>query len=174
MVWRVTPQDLFDLNPAGRVPILVHDSVVLWESRQIWSYIETLPDSRGPSSLRTTSMNSHWREANAVTLGYEVMSAMMTIRGMAEEPAITSHPYLTRSAERRDRALRALDQMACEGALVEPGTFGLAEAVLICATDALVGRNTIVMGDYPHLETVRNEHSRRKSMVATLGVYAPG
>ena len=41
--------------------------------------------------------------------------------------------------------------MASQGWLVEPATFGLADAVMISATDALVGREVINIYDYPHL-----------------------
>ena len=174
MAWRVTPDELFELNPGGRVPTLVHDDFTLWDSRQIWAYIEALPDSKPHESVRLLEGEHRWREANAVTLAYEALSAMMIMRGMAEEPAIEEHPYLARNAERRDRALRALDDMASEGWLVDSKIFGLAEAVMICATDALVGREVIDIYDYPYLAGIRMRYATRKSLAETLGEYYPG
>ena len=174
MAWRISPKELFELNPAGRVPVLMHDEVMIWDSRQIWSYIELLADSKPHESVREINGPHRWREANIVTLGYELMGAMMVVRGMEEKPAISDHPYLHRSIERRDHCLKMLDEMAASGWLVDPATFGLAEAVTICATDALVGREVIDINNYPFLSGVRMRYSTRKSLVDTLGNYYPG
>tara|TARA_B100000676_G_C17915479_1_gene752449 strand:+ start:102 stop:740 length:639 start_codon:yes stop_codon:yes gene_type:complete len=174
LAWRVSPDELFDLNPAGRVPVLVHEDVTLWDSRQIWSYIERLDDSNPHESVRNIEGAHRWREANMVTLGYELMGAMMILRGMEEQPSISDHPYLHRNIERRDRCLKTLDDMSSSGWLVEPTTFGLADALMICATDALVGREVIDIKQYPSLSGIRMRYSTRKSLVETLGEYYPG
>jgi glutathione S-transferase len=174
MAWRVTPDELFKLNPAGRVPALVHGDMTLYDSRQIWAYIEQLEDSQPSKGLRRSDGPNRWREANAATLAYEALGGMMTVRGMAEEPPIEEHPYLDRSKARIHQCLSALDAMAEQGWLVEPGTFGLADAVTVCATDAMAGRETIDMKDYPHLEGIRMRYGSRKSLAETFGDYFPG
>jgi glutathione S-transferase len=171
MAWRVSPDELFDINPAGRVPVLVHGDVTLWDSRQIWAYVEALPDSKPHELLRPLAGPHRWHEANAVTLAYEVMAAMMVVRGMSEAPPVQEHPYLARNVARRSHALCALDAMASDGWLVDPKTFGLAEVVMICATDALVGREVMVIDDYPNLASIRLQHSTRMSLVETLSEY---
>ena len=174
MAWRDTPDELFSLNPAGRVPVLVHEEVTLWDSRQIWSYIETLEDTNAHESVRVMQGPHYWREANILTLIYEMMGAMMVVRGMEEDPPISEHPYLYRSLDRWGRCLKALDEMASQGWFVEPTTFGLAEAAMICATDALVGREVIDISQYPHLSGIRMRYETRVSLVTTLGKYFPG
>lgn len=174
MAWRVTPDELFELNPGGRVPTLVHGDVTIWDSRQIWAYIEALPDSKPHKFLRPLDGPHRWRESNAVTLAYEMMSGTMVVRGMAEDPPIEDHPYLERNLARRDHALRALDEMSAEGWMVDPKTFGLAEAVMICGTDALVGREVIDIHDYPYLAGIRMRYETRKSLADTKGEYYPG
>ena len=174
MAWRVSSDELYDLNPAGRVPALDHDGTVIYDSRVIWVYLECLEDSKPHESLRSVSGPDCWREANAATMSYELLMTSMVIRGMEEEPPITEPPYLARCAERRLKLLRALDDMASDGWLVNPVTFGLADAVMICATDALVGREVIDIHDYPHLAGVRMRYQTRKSIAETLGEYYPG
>ena len=173
MAWRVTPDELYKLNPAGRVPALEHDGNTIYDSRVIWLYLEQLEDSRPSKSVRSLSGPDCWREANAATLCYELLMTGMVIRGMEEKPPITEHPYLARCAERRLILLRAIDEMASQGWLVEPATFGLADVVMICATDALVGREVINIYDYPHLEGIRMRYQTRKSIAETLGEYYP-
>ena len=81
---------------------------------------------------------------------------------------------LAASGDRTFCAGASLDEMASDGWLVDPRTFGLAEAVMICATDALVGREVINIYDYPYLAGIRMRYETRKSLAETLGEYYPG
>jgi glutathione S-transferase len=165
--WRVSPVELFKVNPIGRVPLLVDGDRQIADSRLIWAYLEERPNARGDESLRPLGGSHRWDEENMVLQIYATLEAMMVLRGMAETPPVTDHPYLSRSRERIDICLAAIDRTASRGYLIDPDRFGFAEAALIAATSVLKGYKLADIDQHRHIGALCDRFSDRRSIAAT-------
>jgi len=165
--WRVSPTELFAVNPIGRVPLLVDGQQRIADSRVIWAYLQARPNAAPPESLRPLDGAHRWDEENMVSLIYATMEAMMVLRGLAEPPPVTDHPYLARSRERIDICLAAIDTAASRGFLVAPDSFGLAEAALIAATGVLDGYRIAKIDGLRHIAAILDRFASRPSVAGT-------
>jgi glutathione S-transferase len=165
--WRVSPVELFKVNPIGRVPLLVDGDRQIADSRIIWAYLEERPNARGHESLRPLGGSHRWDEENIVLQIYATLEATMVLRGMAETPPVTDHPYLARSRERIDVCLAAIERTASRGYLVDLDRFGLAEAALIAATTVLKGYDIADIDRHRHIGTLCDRFAHRPSIAAT-------
>lgn len=170
MKWRETPDELFKINPAGRVPLLVDGDRKVCESRTICNYLMAHPEARPEASFRKLDGATRWDEENLLGIIYAAIDGLVVIRVLDDPPAV-SHPYKERSRERIDRCFRALDAIAAQGHLVEPNGFGIAEAALITAIDAIGGRGISDLSAYAHAYAINARFADRLSVVETTPVY---
>jgi glutathione S-transferase len=165
--WRVSPAELFEINPVGRVPLLVDGDKRIADSRIIWAYLEERKGAMRAKSLRLLGGSHRWDEENIVLQIYATLDATMVLRSMAETPPVTDHPYLSRSRERIDICLAAIDRTASRGFLIDPDRFGLAEAALIAATSVLKGYRIADIDRHRHIGSIRDRFTDRPSIAAT-------
>ncbi len=171
MRWRETPTELFEINPVGRIPILFDGDRRLVDSRVIWNYLQAHPDANAGPSLRLLDGAARWDEENLVSLAYAMADSRMVLRGMGEEPPVDEHPYLDRNQNRIELCLTTLEQAAAPGYLIEPETFGIADAALIAVSKTLIGRKITDIADYPNIAAIRARHAERPSIIETRPEY---
>ncbi len=170
MKWRDTPDDLYKINPAGRIPLLVDGDRSVAESRTICNYLMVHPLARPEASFRKLEGDTRWDEENLLGMIYAAIDGFVVIRYLDDPPAV-SHPYKSRSRERIDQCFRVIDDIAAQGYLVEPDGFGVAEAALIAAIDTIGGRGIADLSGYVHANAVRARYADRASVADTAPVY---
>ncbi len=168
--WRETPDDLFKINPAGRIPLLVDGECSVGESRTICNYLMAHPEARPAASFRRLDGDARWDEENLLGVIYAAIDGFVVIRVLDDPPAI-SHPYKERSRERIDQCFRAIDVIAAQGYLIEPDGFGMAEAALITAIDTIGGRGVADLSGYADAHAIRTRFAERPSVTETTPVY---
>ena len=138
LFWRKTPDELFAVNPRGRIPILRDGTTYIAESRVIVDYLwEKVPERGVTAGLRRIQGEGRWVEEGVLSGCFGILESIMLIRGLQEAPPVHEHPYVVRAHKRMQQCLTELDGMAFKGFLVSSDTFGLADAALICAIDSL-------------------------------------
>ncbi len=170
MKWRETPDDLYKINPAGRIPLLVDGDRSVGESRTICNYLIGHPQAHPEASFRKLEGDTRWDEENLLGMIYAAIDGLVVIRALDDPPAV-SHPYKERSRERIEQCFRAIDDIAAQGYLVEPNGFGIAEAALITAIDAIGGRGIADLSGYVHTNSIRTRYADRTSVAETAPVF---
>src|SRR3546814_8337127 len=66
MNWRKMPDELFRLNPAGRIPLLVDDGHKVFESRIIAAYLQAKGEPKPAPDLRPLGGDGRWEEENLI------------------------------------------------------------------------------------------------------------
>ena len=165
--WRESPAELFKINAVGRIPLLVDGERRVADSRVIWTYLQEHAAASPTSTARRFGGDHRWDEEDILLQIYATVEALMVLRGMAEEPPITDHPYLTRSWERIDVCLAAVERVASRGYLVEPEGFGLAEAALISAVGTLRRNQVGNVDGYENICAVCARFAGRPSIAGT-------
>jgi glutathione S-transferase len=168
--WRKTPDTLFEINPGGRIPLLVDGPRRLGESRAICNYLMEHERARPVDSFRPLSGSWRWEEEHLLGIIYAAIESMVVIRVLGDPPA-ASHPYLDRCRERIACCFGAIDGIAGQGYLIDPDRFGMAEAALITAADVIEGRGAGDLGMHANVGAIRRRFSARPSVAATVPVY---
>src|SRR3546814_15868084 len=101
MNWRKMPDDLFRLNPAVRIPLLVDDGRKVFESRIIAAYLQAKAGPNPAPDFRALAGDGRWDEENLVSLAYAAMDGGV-VRGVLADPPAATHPYLARSLKRTE------------------------------------------------------------------------
>lgn len=162
--WRLSSDALFQLNPGGRVPLLVDGARRLGESRTICSYLMEHGQARAAESFRVLGGTRRWDEENLVGAIYAAIDSLVVIRVLNDPPAV-SHPYMDRCRERIRHCFQSIDELARQGYLVDPACFGMAEAALITAADAIEGRGAADLQMYANVTAIRARFANRPSVV---------
>lgn len=166
MYWRKAPEALFQLNPGGRVPLLVDGPRHLSESRAICAYLMECAQARPQDSFRPLRGESRWDEEHLLGIIYAALESVVVIRVLGDPPAVT-HPYIERCRERIRRCFDTIDTLAKKGFLIDSERFGVAEAALITAADVIEGRGAAQLGRYSNVGAIRSRFGARPSIVAT-------
>lgn len=162
--WRKSSDALFRLNPGGRVPLLIDGAQHLGESRTISSYLMEHEQARPAESFRVLGGTRRWDEENLVGVIYAAIDSLVVIRVLSDPPAV-SHPYVDRCRERIGHCFQSIDELASRGYLIDPERFGMAEAALITAADAIEGRGAADLGMYANVTAIRTRFASRPSVV---------
>lgn len=171
MAWRKDPVGLFQLNPAGRIPVLVDGDRSVCDSRVICNYLMDHADAAPADSFRSLKGPEKWDEENVLCMIYGSLESVAILSYFRDPPQV-SHPYIDRSRERIDECFSGLNDIAAKGFLVEANTFGLAEAALITSIDVIEGRSFADLGAFKNIHDIKTRFVTRASVVATKPDYA--
>ena len=164
--WRLSSDALFQLNPGGRIPLLVDGARRLSESRTICSYLMEHEQARAADTFRLLHGTRRWDEENLLGMIYPAIESLVVIRVLNDPPAV-SHPYVDRCRERIGHCFQTIDELARQGYLVDSERFGMAEAALITAADAIEGRGAADLQMYANVTAIRTRFASRPSVVGS-------
>jgi len=168
--WREDAGTLFEANPAGRIPLLVDGDLRIGESRVICNYLMEHDGAAQSESFRPLRGASRWDEEGLLNTLYGAIDSFAVIRFFGD-PSGESHSYFARSRERIDQCFLAIDQIAARHYLVDPDHFGMAEAALITAVDAIEGRKVADLGEYKNVGAIRTRFMDRESILETVADF---
>jgi len=128
------PQSYLDLHPFGRVPALVHDEFVLYETVAITRYID---ESFAGPELQPDEPRKRARMAQIISIvdsyAYWPMVRQLYVQRISgpRRGRQTDEEEVRRGIEGSDRALAALDAISSEGEQLAHGEPSLADFHLI-------------------------------------------
>lgn len=154
-------QNVKDHNPLMKVPVLIHGDETVIESRVITDYL--LKNFKPAGDFRP-DFPAGMNEANIVSTLYGIMdSGVLRFIMKSQQPGIdVDTGYLARALERMQSGLVWLDEQKNLGQ-----SFGVPEALMICALDWFKKRNVVDWSGYGNITAVHEKFSGRPSLVAT-------
>lgn len=148
-------------NPLMKVPVLKHDGHTIFETRIIINYL--LQHFKTEGDFRT-NFPTDVSEDNIVSTLLGIMDA-----GVLRFILKNTHPeidfnggYYARSLERMKNGLEWLNQQETLGK-----SFGVPEALLVCALDWFKKRNVVDCDAYDHLNKVHARFQDREPVINT-------
>jgi len=169
--WRRDSHDIYRLNPAGRIPILVDGDRGVSDSRTICNYLMEHEKAQPAQSFRVLRGKKEWDEENALCMIYGFLESVAMLSYFRDPPQV-AHPYIDRNRERIDECFEGLDTISAMGFLVEPDSFGMAEAALITSMDIIEGRKFADLGAYENVREIRSLFRHRPSLTDTRPDFA--
>ncbi len=172
-------EEVADLNPALRVPILEDGERTLFESWIIAEYLlatypesppgapDTPPAPAPPLAPALTRLEHHWEDAQVLRTIFTVLDALvvlfqMRLGGVEEDPV----PFLRRSRLRVGKSLDWLDARASVKGFL-PGLFSVQDLALVCALDFAERRDIVDWRGRSNLVALYNTLQGRPSVGAT-------
>jgi len=164
--WRTESKDIYQLNPAGRIPVLVDQDRRICDSRTISNYLMEHKQARPSASARLLLGPTRWDEENILCMIYGSLESLAILSYFRDPPEV-SHPYIERNHGRIQECFSALDAVAERGFLVKPASFGLAEAALITSIDIIQGRSFANLDAYNNVRAIHAQFADRASVLDT-------
>lgn len=149
-------------NPLMRVPIMIEDDTVLFESRVIANYLYNKHHYRALST----------DEENIISTIYGALdTGIIRFLLLKNDPQLdVSRGYFTRFAERLDRSMQWLDGELTglqKKSSAPTETFGLWQIVLICCLEWFDKRQIYDWRKFPQLVQLHARYRERPSLLKT-------
>lgn len=148
-------------NPLMKIPVLVHGEETVIESRVIVTYL--LRHFQVESDFRADFPASVTEDNMVSTINGIIEAGVLRFIMKGQQPgADLETGYLVRSLERVQSGLAWLDSQKTLGE-----SFGVPEALLICALEWFKKRHVVDWSGYDHLAAVHAQYAERASLVKT-------
>ena len=164
--------EVVEVNPNRKVPTLLHDGKVFFESNVILEYLlkTTSPAAGGESpalSLGMTRATHHWDDLLTLSTTETLMDAAL-ILNFANRAEVTAEqfPQLERESKRVQANLDWLEARATPEGFI-PGEFSIQDVNLICALEWFDHSRHVAWRGRPNLEAIIARNAERPAVVAT-------
>jgi glutathione S-transferase len=144
------------INPVNQIPVLVDGEEPIWDSRQIFNYI----------NIQFKLHNMHWHDENLLTLVEGAMNAGVTLFLMKRSGMNTDEPYMyvNRLKERIDSVLTYMKPYMENEGLRE---WNFITMSLYCFLDWAKFRNVVNLQDRPECEKFLAHYANKEIVQKT-------
>lgn len=144
------------INPLNQVPVLRHDEKTIWDSRQIFQYINQIHQLE----------RLNWEEENLLTgiegaMDSAIALLLMKRSGMNIDE---NYMYTVRQKDRIESVLDYLKPWLSDRALTE---WNFGAMTMYSFLDWAIFRNIVSLENRPECNKFLQTHSTRKSVIAT-------
>lgn len=142
--------ELNKVNPINQVPVLTDGEITIWDSRQIFNYLNAIHRFQ----------NIDWKDENTLTAIDGAMNAGVSLLLMKRSGINTTEPYMyvVRQKDRMDSILDYLKPFIQDHALK---TWDFHTASLYCFLDWAVFRGLITLDNRPDCQQMLNMYKDR-------------
>ena len=168
---RADSPEVVAVNPNRKVPTLLHEARVLFESNLILEYVlkTTSPAAGGETpalGLGMTRATHHWDDLLTLTTIETLMDAALNLN-FAKNAGVTAEqfPQLERDAKRVQSNLDWLEARATPEGFI-PGEFSIQDVNLICALEWFDRSKLVAWRGRSNLEAIIARNAERPAVAA--------